>query len=259
MNNVFTKTLFQKRHMMLGWFIGIMAVTMLTMSVYHSFSSGEIGQSLQSLPPAIQKLAGDIESFQSIGGYIAQQIFALRAPVLLIILSIALLVGLTAGEEQQGLTETHASLPLSRSRLLLQKLAAAATIVAIASAGTFVGVILSLLFLGETFSVGTLLQYVVNAGLIGFCYGLVGFFIGAATGKRALALGISSGFAFVSFIINSMAPTVSALETLDKLTLLHYYQTSGDYSFGKLAVLLLLAAVLVAASLVTFNRRDIRS
>lgn len=54
MRSVYSKTLYQKRFMAVGWFIGVTAVVMLTMSVYNSFSNGAIGDSLQSLPPAIQ-------------------------------------------------------------------------------------------------------------------------------------------------------------------------------------------------------------
>lgn len=259
MRSVFGKTLYQKRFMALGWFIGIALVTTLTMSVYNSFSGGEIGESLQQLPPAIQKLAGDLESFKTVGGYISQQIFALRMPLLLIILSIAILISVTATEEQQGLVETQLSLPISRTKLLVQKLSAALTVIIVASFGALAGIQAGLAIVGQTYDMLDVVPLMISCLLVAICYGLVGFTVAAVTGKRGLALGIASGLAFLSFLINSMAPSTSALEPFDTFTLFHYYATSGGYDLGNLALLSSVAAVLIAISLVAFNRRDIRA
>jgi ABC-2 type transport system permease protein len=243
--------------MLLGWFVGITFVTALTLSVYNSFSNGAIGDSLQNLPPAIQKLAGNADSFKSVGGYISQQIFALRMPVLLMILSIAVLVGLTGGEEQQGLLETQLSMPVSRSQLLLQKLAAGASVVSIASLGAVAGVGAGLVLIGHTYNMLNMLPHLLNCLLVAFTYGLVGFAIASATGRRGVALGVSSGVAFLSYLVNSMASSVSIMHDLDKFTLFHYYNTDGGYNGADLLLVVCIALTLVIISLVTFERRDI--
>jgi len=259
MSSVYTKTLYQKRFMILGWTFGLTFVTLLTMSVYNSFSSGDIAKSLQELPPAMQKLIGDIESYRSIGGYISQQIFALRAPLLLMILSIAVLVGISAGEEEKGLVETQLALPLSRTKLLAQKLAAGLTVIGLASLGALIGVQLGLWVVGQQYSLLDVLPHLVNCLLVAMCYGLVGFTIAAVTGRRGLALGAASGLAFLSFLINSMAPAVDYLQTLDKLTLFHYYSIKGGYHWGNISLLAGIATLLIVVSLIAFNRRDIRA
>lgn len=257
MRNFFTKILYQKRFLLLWWFIGIAAVTLLTVSFYHSFRATDVDQLLKSLPPAVQAIAGDTDSFKSVDGYLRQQVFVLRLPLLCIILAIALLVGLTAGDEQKGLLETQLSLPVSRSRLLLHKLAAGLVILVLASLGAVVGIIVGAALIGESFDLGNILQYTLNCVLVAAVYGLVGFAVAAVTGRRALALGIASGFAFASYLLNSMAPSVSSLETIDKLTFFHYYQ-NDPLHFTNLLVLLLSAAALIAISWAGFNRRDIR-
>ena len=259
MKSVYTKTLYQKRFMALGWLFGVTFVTFVTMSVYNSFSDGSIAESIQNLPPAIQKLAGDMESFKSIGGYISQQIFALRVPLLLTILSIAALVGVSAGEEEKGLVETQLALPISRSKLLLQKLAAGLTVIVIASLGALLGVQLGLLATGHSYSLLNVVPHLVNALLVTGCYGLVGFTIASVTGKRGLALGTASGLAFLSFLINSMATSVSLFETLDKATLFHYYTIKGGYDWANLLLLASIALILILVSLAAFRHRDIRA
>lgn len=259
MKSIYTKTLYQKRFMALGWLLGVTFVTFITMSSYNAFSGGELAESLKQLPPALQKLAGDIESFKTVGGFISQQIFALRVPLLLTILSIAVLVGVSAGEEEKGLVETQLALPIGRTQLLLQKLAAGLTVIVAASVGALLGVQLGLLTTGQSYSLLDVVPHLVNALLVTGSYGLVGFAIAAATGRRGLALGASSGLAFLSFLINSMAPSVSLFETLDKLTLFHYYTFKGGYDSGNLLLLTTIALILVAISVVTFRYRDIRA
>jgi ABC-2 type transport system permease protein len=256
MHNFFLKTLYQKRFMALWWFVGITAITMLTLSLYHSFAASDVTQVIKGLPPALQKVAGDQSSFKTIDGYIRQQIFALRLPLLTIILSITLLVGLTAGDESRGLLETQLSLPVSRTGLLLQKLAAAILLIAVAACGSILGIALALLLIGEKANYGNVLHYVLNCVAVALVYGLVGFTIACVTGRRSLALGIASGFAFLSYLLDSMAPSVASLKTIDDLTFFHLYQ-NDPFSWARFLGLTSAALVLVLISLIAFNKRDI--
>jgi ABC-2 type transport system permease protein len=257
MRNFFLKTLYQKRHMALWWFLGIMAISALTMSFYHSFQATDISEAFKGLPAGLQKIAGDQSSFKTVDGYIRQQIYTLRLPLLAIILSISLLVGLTAGDEQRGLLETQLSLPVSRTSLLLQKLAASLVIIAAASLGAVVGLFGAIMVLGESFNFVHVLEYTANAVTVAVVYGLVAFTLASVTGRRSLALGIGSGFAFLSYLIDSLAPSVSSLQSLDKLTFFHYYQ-NDPFSLRNIIVLLVTAVILVVISCIGFNRRDIR-
>jgi len=211
------------------------------------------------LPPALQKLAGDALSFMTVGGYIDQQIFSLRVPVMLTILSIAVFVGLSGGEEEKGMVETQLALPVSRSKLLIQKLLAGVTVVTVASLGSLLGIQIGLWVIGQSYSLIDVLPYLSNCLLVALGYGLVGYMVASVTGKRGLALGASSGLAFLGFLVNSMAPSVSLFATLDHYTLFHYYQTSGGYNSGNLLLLMAVCIILVAISLTAFNHRDMRA
>jgi len=222
MQNFFLKTLYQKRLMLLWWFLGIIAITLLTVSFYHSFQNSNLDQAFQNLPAALQSIAGDMNSFKTVDGYLRQQVYALRLPLLLIILAISLMTGLTAGDEQKGLLETQLSLPVSRTRLLLQKLAASLVIISLASLGAIAGSYIAITAQHETLNLAHLIKFTLNCLAVAIVYGLVPFTIAALTGRRALALGVGSGFAFLSYLINSMAPSVSSLKAIDKLTFFHY-------------------------------------
>lgn len=258
MRNFFLKTIYQKRHLLLFWLIGIAFISWVTVSVYSSFQSVDYAQLFKSLPPALQKIAGDAAAQKTVDGYVRQQIFALRLPMLLIILSISLLVGLTGGDEQRGLLETQLALPVSRTRLLLQKLAAGLVIICLASLGSIVGIAGGLALQGETFSLVSVLRYLLNCIAVAVAYGMVACTLAAVTGRRGLALGVGSGFAFVSYLVNSMAPSVSSLEPLDKLTFFHYYQ-NNPLELSNAAVLVAAIVILVMVSVIGFARRDVRA
>jgi ABC-2 type transport system permease protein len=259
MGSVFSKTLYQKRYLILGWLAGVIFMVFITMSAFNSFSDGSIADSIAHMPPALQKLVGDLSSFKTIQGYIAQQIFALRVPMLLIILSITVLVGLTGGEEERGIVETQLTLPVGRTSLLLQKLAAALVVIVLASLGALIGIEIGLIVSHQHYNMLDVLPHLVSCLLVSVDYGLVGFAAAAASGRRSLALGLASGLAFLSFIINSMASSVSYFGTLDKATLFHYYTYKGGYHWPELSLLAGIAMLLIAIALVGFNRRDIRA
>jgi hypothetical protein len=52
MKSIYSKTVYQKRFMAIGWFLGAMALVAFTLAFYNSFSSGALGESLQNLPSA---------------------------------------------------------------------------------------------------------------------------------------------------------------------------------------------------------------
>jgi len=254
--SLFAKTLYQKRRFMLSWFIGLMAMTILTLSFFPSFKNGALGQALTNLSPAAKKVVGNVDSFKTIGGYIGQQLFALRIPLLSTILGIVLFSGLTVGEERKGLLETQLSLPLGRLKILSHKLLAGILIMAIASIGVFVGVVIALFFLREHYSLLNVLQEIAGALLVSLCFGLLAFTLGASFGKKGVAVGAASGFAFLSYLISSLVASVPSLSGVEKASLFHY-QSPPIISPQHALVLGSVALVFIVVSFVLFARRDI--
>lgn len=258
MRNTFTKTLYQKRKLALWWVIGIMAMTIFTMAFFPTFRDSQIAESFSQLPAAVQKLAGDVNAYKTIGGYVSQQIFALRLPLLTIILAIALFAGLSAGEEQSGKVETQLALPISRSRLLAEKILAGTAVLAVACLALMVAVEIGALVVGESYAWGNALKWSLSCFILSLVVGLIAFAVGSSTGSKALALGVASGVAFGSYLITSLAASVSSLKAFDKVSLFHYYPTGPTLSASQLLLFGALAATCLIVSFTVFNRRDIR-
>ena len=97
--------------------------------------------------------------------------------------------------------------------------------------------------------------------LFGACLGALAFAVGAATGRKALALGISAGVAVLAYLASGFFPQVEGLEWTRQVSPWHWYLGGEPLKNGLQAVdsLLLLAVTLglVAAGTLLFNRRDV--
>ena len=253
-----TKILYQKRMLLLWWFIALTAVIGLTMSFFPAFKGGGLGDAFTNLPAGVQKVVGNSLSFTTVSGYVQQQVFALRAPILLIILSIVVFGGQVAGEEVKGVTETHLSLPISRTKLLLSKLIAGMIITFVASMGIVLGIELALFFIGDSYSFAKIFQSVCGAWLVGLCFGVLSYAVGAASGRKAPSIGMPSALAFLTYLVSSMAASVSWLEPLNKFTPFYYYN-DGLITFAHAVGLGVVCLVLATIGTVAFNHRDIRT
>ncbi|MES2971788.1 MAG: ABC transporter permease subunit [Patescibacteria group bacterium] len=259
--NIFTKTLYEKRWVMLFWALGIAAMTLLTLSFYPSFREGGFDDALKTLPKSLQAITGNLQSLKSVSGYIAQQLFALRVPLLGLIMGISLFTSLLAGDENEGTLQALLTQPVSRSRVFIQKYLAGALISFVVCAGAIVGVLLALSIIHESFSFGLLLEATVGAWLLVLLFGTIGYALGAITGKRGAAGGMTGLLAFGGYLINSLTPNVPSLESIDKILPFHYYNNPPTAVSGlnaqNVIVTLGTITILLLISGLVFSRRDI--
>src|SRR5258706_6080459 len=102
----------------------------------------------------------------------------------------------------------------------------------------------------------------MESAVLAATFGAAALAIGAWTGKRSLASGITSGVAAAGYIIDSLARAVDALKPFRPFTVWRWYSdhqplTDGFDPVG-MAVLILLSVTLVVLGLMRFERRDIR-
>jgi ABC-2 type transport system permease protein len=260
LKNIFLKTLFEKRWMTFWWSLsGIALVTFIIL--FFPTMRDSLGASLNEVPESMKGLLGDAASYQTLAGYTQLQVFE-QMVFLPIILGIILCTGILAGEENEGTLQTLLSNPVSRSRVYLEKLAASVLILGVVSIGSMVvGTLLGALFIGETISAIDLLKATLLAWLVSLVFAILGYTLGAVTGKRGLAGGIAGALAFATFLISSIASGVDALKYIEYLSPFHYYDTSailtGPLAWGHAAVLIVVSIALMAVGYLRFVRRDI--
>ncbi len=261
LKNVFLKTIYEKRWATIGWSLGVAAMTMLTFAFYPSFKQGGFDEVLKNIPKSLQSLVGDPNSYKTVQGFIGQEIYALRIPMVTLIMGIVIFTGLLAGDEDKGTLQTLLAQPVSRGRVIIEKFLAGAVICFLVCAASVVGIYLVVPFIHESANFGLLLQATLGVWLLTMLFSSVGFAAGAITGKRGLAGGIAGLITFGTYLITSLVGNVSSLKPIEKLSPFHYYNNpliaKNGLSAKAVLALAIPTLILLCVSWLVFNRRDI--
>ena len=263
MRSVYLKTLYDKRWFMFGWTLGLLALTMLLVVFYPSLhQDGSLDALVATMPAAFKGLIGNLADLNEFPTYIASQLFDIRLPLIAGIMSIILALGLSTAEEETGELRTLLSLPLSRTKLLLEKWLALCTIMGVTILGIIGGIYLSMpLVDGVSIDASTLLHLVGMTWLIMITFGTVTLAAGFASGRRAIASALSIFVIIGSFILSTFGQAVDWLSDFEKLSLLHYFPAvdiaKGMIDVSNIIVLSTVTILSLVVAIVLFRRRDI--
>jgi len=264
MRNVLTKTLYDKRGLLIGWCLGLTFFGWLMTIFYpslHDSGSGLV-ELAAKLPPAFAGLIGNLADMTMLNTYLGSQLFDIRMPLLIGILSILLGVSLSVGDEEKGGIRTVSALPISRRSILLQKWAAVVVIVVLAQAFTLVGILIGLVTIHESLDAATLLRLGGVTALLAVALATLILCIGLASGKRSITMGVGVVVAVGSFILTTFARSIDWLKDYEKLSLFHYFPAvevaKGTVDLKNILVYGVIIIVALSASLILFTRRDIK-
>lgn len=260
-HSVFGKALADQRGGLIGWTVGLAVMALLYAASYPLMVEPAMVEALEAMPAELMALFG-WQDLASAAGYLDGTVFALTAPVLLIIMALAMGTRAIAGEEEEGQLDLVLSHPVSRGRLLLERAAALALAVTLGGLAVFITLWLA--------RAPTGLTDVLPAGLaaasllltlLGLVYGALALCIGAATGRPGLSTAVAGLAAVLGYMGHTFAPGVEQLAWLRHLSPFHYALAGSPLrdglAWGDAAVLLGAAALLIALALWLFSRRDI--
>jgi ABC-2 type transport system permease protein len=263
-SSVFAKTLHERARAFRWWCLGTLAFVALYAAVFPSIhGKASFNKLLASYPEALKGFVGfggDL-NIASGAGFLGSEVFSFWAPIVLVAVAIAAGAAAIAGEEERGTLDLLLSLPVSRMHCLLEKLAALVVETFALAAVLWILLVIGAYSSGMGVSAGNLGAAVLGALLFALDFGTLALLIGAGTGRKALAIGISATLAVAADVLNALAPLASWLKDV-KLVSPYYYYSSGDpLRHGVPAtytlILLAIAIVFAALALPFFRRRDI--
>ena len=127
LRNVFLKSLRDLGRAFFWWSLGLVGLVALMVSVYPSVRDNEALNKLVNDYPAALKgtvaFGGEID-YVSAAGYLGSELFSLMVPLLLLVAAIGARARAIAGEEERGTLDLLLAHPMSRRRVVLEKLAA---------------------------------------------------------------------------------------------------------------------------------------
>lgn len=259
-SSIFLKTLRDYRIAVIGWGIGMGLVIVSPMaSVATLISTPQQREALAALAAQFAWNADPVAA-DTVGGYAT---FKIGIFIFLICVWPLLAASrMLRGEEDRGSLDVLLSMPRSRSRVALEKVAAMWT--ALLLIGVIAGVIANLggLAFKAEFAFGGGLLFGLDLTLICMVIGGLALLISQFTHERGPAAGATGGLLVLLIVLDMVHRVVPNTEWLSRLSPIYYYNLSKPLipsygtSIGGMLVLVVLAIVLTGAGVWLFVRRD---
>jgi ABC-2 type transport system permease protein len=264
LRNVFLKSLRDLRRGFVWWSVGLAGMAAMMVSVYPSVKGNPaLDKLVQNYPEALRGFfgfGGELD-YTSAAGYLGMELFSLVVPLLLLIAAVAAGSAAVAGEEERGTMDLLLSLPVSRPRLVLEKLAALVTEAVALGLVVWLSLWVGARAVGMDIAATKLGAATASAVALAVAYGAIALLVGCATGRRGLAIAITSAAAVAAYLLNSLAPLVDLPDPVQKVSPFYYYVGDNPLRSGldplHVLVLLGIAAVGAAAAVVAVRRRDL--
>lgn len=258
LTNVTRLDLRLRRRSAIGYAAGMALYTLVVVALYPSFKNSTSLNSLSGSTAAA--LFGVTGPLTSPGGWLNGNIYGNFFPLIMLLLTIGYGAAALAGQDEDGTLALITALPIRRRAILFQKagamavqalfLAAAATICVVAGRGFQL-----------TISPANAIAISAALVLMGLDFGLITMAVGAATGRRGTALGIGAGLAAASYLLSSLASTISWLRPGRYLSLFYWSvgndQISRGVSLGDFIAVIVVGLCALAAAVAAFRRADL--
>lgn len=256
--------LIDRRWFTLGWTFGFIGFAALMASFYPAMhQDGALDDLMSNMPKAFEGLIGDLAYLKDFPSYLASQLFDIRLPLVAGIMAIILGQALSTSEEDRGELRTLLALPISRTKLLLQKWFALVVITGATVVGLGVGIYATVPFIaGAALSGDVFIRLAFMTWLLMVTYGTVAFAVGMFTGSKGFATAISTLVIIGSFILSTFGQAVDWLGSYEKFSLLYYFPAVDiartGIVFKDVAVLVAVIVAALILAIIGFRKRDIK-
>lgn len=226
----------------------------------------QVAQLMESMPPALVRAFGgeDTAFMATPDGYLAVQFFGFG---LLIITAYSVINGLNVitNDEDRNILDMVLSLPVARWQIIVEKFLAyllmTIAVVALTFASLWLGAQLTPTvtynmdrIMTTTFNMLPSLVLVLSTTI----------FLSALFRSRSLVTGLAAAFVIGSYFIDAIGLAVgeeSPLSSVRAISFYNYYDGTevmrSGFDWGNILLLLGISGVLMAVSLIVFQRRDV--
>jgi ABC-2 type transport system permease protein len=263
LHSVATKTLFDQRRGLLAWTVSLVLLVAMYVAIWPSIrDQPAMTDFVNSMPPALRSmLAMSGADMSTPIGYIKIEMLSLMAPLLVLLYAVTTGAAAVAGEEDRHTLDLLLANPISRRRVVLEKLVAMAVGIVLLAGVTAAALLVESPLVDMRLPTGPIIAAMVHLALLAMVFGTLAAAVGAATGSLTAARAVSAVLAVIAYIVNGLGPQVSWLEPIQKYS--PFYQYAGhDPLINGLSVPAVLVAVGTVALLAVigvagFRRRDV--
>jgi ABC-2 type transport system permease protein len=261
LHSVFERSVHDQRRALVGWAIGVALYTAMVVAVYPTIRDRpDVQRVIDDYPEALRKLFS-IRDIGSPAGFLNGYLLSVMIPLLLIIYAVLVGGDATAGEEERRTIDLLLANPISRTRVLLEKLGGLAAGTSLLGLSLYMTVVVLAPAVGLHVPYMRLAEATVAMVLVAVEFGAIAVLFGAATGRRGVARGTAAAIAASSYLLSSLSTMVGGLRPW-RLASPYYHAIGTDPMRHGLdpvhwAVLIASTAFLALAAGWWFDRRDL--
>lgn len=263
--SVFLETWRQTWRQMLYWGLGLASLGLLVVLMVPLFDMQDMKELLESFPPFVLALIGvgsNLEIFATNEGFVAVGFFG-KSALIFAVYPVVMGMRITADDEDSGIMDVLLSLPVQRTRLVVEKFAAYGASIAGVVAMIYLGMHFGVAISGVELDMSKLTEVIFYLVPVMIFIMAATMFIAAVVRRRQAALGVVTAFVIASFMlqtIGAMAEDTIA-EPIGRLSFFTYYNAASimtdGFVWAHIIGLLGLSAALLVFSLYRYERRDI--
>jgi ABC-2 type transport system permease protein len=261
---VSAKTLSEQRRALLVWASALLGLLATYVAFYPSVRrDSSYSDLMNQLPDSLRSLftGGTATDLASPEGYLYTEMLSFMAPLLVLIYAITAGAAGVAGEEDRRTLDLILVSPVSRTRVMLEKVAAMAAGVAVLMTVSWAGLLLFGPAGGLDLPASRTAAAMLHLALLGIEFGALAMLVGCATGRPGLSTALPAVLAVATYLLNAMAPLVTWLQPLRPASPFYQYLGHDPIRTGidpaALTVTAASITALVAVAAWLFRRRDI--
>lgn len=262
LRNVFAKTVRDMRWPTFWVALGMGAMTGYFALLFPTYAKIiDLNSILEKMGPAAKLMGASLGDASTLVGFLHIELFSMILPALMVAFTAGMASGFTAGEESRGTIDVLLSYPVSRWRLVLEKSLAVLLGCVVCAVVVLIFALTGAALSSSPLPADDLAAALVMVVLLGLAFGAMALAISAWTGNRAAAIGITVAVMVAMYLVDALANVIDGLGMVRPLSLFRYYSGNdplrNGISLPDAGVLVAVTAVLMVASLVLFERRDL--
>lgn len=260
LRTVFGKAIRDARRSLIGWSIAMVLLVLAESALWPAMPDlAAMERFLQSYPEVMRELF-HLDEFATGTGFLNAELYSALLPILFLVYGIGHGARAIAGEEENGTLDVLLVTSVSPVRLTLERAAALAASLALIGTVLFAAV----LTFSPTFGLGVTAADAATGSLamalLGIEFGWLALAIGAATGRRVLAVAVTAALAVGSYLLYVAGALVPDVEPWQPVSPFFQALDGGPLGAGlppAYGWLPLVGALALAAALPVFDRRDV--
>ena len=226
-------------------------------------SAGGLEDLMESLPEGLNDLLGASAGITSPVGYLNSQFYSNVFPILLMVLGVGLAGWTIAGAEKDGTLEPLLANPVARSRVALGRYVGLVIVLGVVTAvSTAVLIVFRDPFQLTELDVDNLVAVGVASFLLALLFASLTYAVGAATGRKGLAVAVGAGLAAATYVLFGLAAFVDVFDSVRWISPWSWFLDPSPlvegWTWSSIGLPLLVIAPAVILGTAWFTRRDLR-